>query len=148
MELTVRLITSSLAQPLPELGATASDGRGLAVGALCAGLFLAFGIAHYAGFAKLLADAFVFSPYLGLATGWLGGGALLMIVAARVIPADGPLALTLLGLALGFVAAIAWVVGLVGIFWIPQRLRPRWLRERLSQRPATGRRGSGRGRLT
>ena len=108
--------------------ATGSVAAGGVVAAVCAAVFFGFGVAHYAGVAKRIALVPRLSPTTGLAAAWLGGGALLMGVAAAVLDADGGVR-AVLGLLLGAAAVASWCVGLVAIFWLPRRLRPRWLRE-------------------
>lgn len=119
-------VGSALADP-----ATTGAGPGLLLVAACAGVLLALGVAHYAGVGKAWADVWVVSPFLVLALAWLGGGGLLMTLAVLVLAEDGSV-WTVLGAVLGLASAVAWVIGLVGLFWLPRALRPRWLRERLS----------------
>lgn len=142
MELALRVIATAPSAGLPTAltaswtateSVAGSSGAGVAVAALCGAVFLAFGIAHYRGFVTSLSDRFVFGPYVGLAMGWLGGGALLAALSYPLLNGERPVAATVVGVLVVLAALVCWVVGLVGVFWLPRALRPRWLRERLGQ---------------
>ena len=60
---------------LPEVEPTMSTG-GLVVAGICALVFLAVGLANYAGYFRFIATSYLVSPFVILATAWLGGGAL------------------------------------------------------------------------
>ncbi|WP_315093146.1 hypothetical protein [uncultured Cellulomonas sp.] len=130
MGLTVRLTSAAL----PDTGATLS-GPGLVVGAVCAVLFLVLGLANYAGYFRFVATAYILSPYVILACAWLGGGALLVLAGVWLLGL-GPVVATVAGIVLAAVGALAWVVGLVGLVWLPRRLRPRWMCDLLDRRRA------------
>jgi hypothetical protein len=121
MELAVRL--TAAAESAPD-----SRTAGLAVGAFCATLLLGVGVAHYAGVAKWMAQFWLFSTTTVLALAWLGGGALLVGAAVGLLDGDGAVR-TASGLLLGVAGMASWLVGFVGLFWLPRRLKPRWLRE-------------------
>jgi hypothetical protein len=129
MEIVVRVIAADL----PEAGTTLA-GPGLLVSALCALVFLALGLANYAGYGKFIATAYILSPFVILALAWLGGGGLLVLVGAW-LASLGTVG-TVVGVLVAALGALAWVVGVVGLFWMPPRLRPRWMRDLLARRKA------------
>lgn len=107
---------------------------GLLVAAAAGTAMLALGVAHYAGRLRWMAQVWVISPYLVLAMAWLGAGAVLS-VAGLVLMAQDVAVLVLLGALLVVAAHVSWLVGVVGIFWLPRRLRPRWLEEQVAEDP-------------
>ncbi|MDQ1292843.1 MAG: hypothetical protein QG608_724 [Actinomycetota bacterium] len=88
-------------------------------------VFLALGLAHYAGFTKPVAFGGPFGPYLGLGITWMGGGTILsglgLILSEKVHP--------VFALLLCPPGALGFVIGVVSIVWIPRFLRPAWLRD-------------------
>jgi hypothetical protein len=121
MELVVRL-TATVTESTSDLSG------GLVVGAVCSAALLVAGLAHYAGVGKGVARIPMITSTTTLALAWLGAGGLLTCLAALVLQDASP-ARSVLGLLLGALGLACWVVGLVGLFWLPQALRPRWLRE-------------------
>ncbi|WP_456787806.1 hypothetical protein [Cellulomonas sp. P5_C5] len=119
MELTVRLTTEAV---------PGSIAGGYAIGAVCGAVFLGIGVAHYAGVGKSMAGFWLFTTTNVLALAWLGAGVLVGVASVAVLDGDGTVR-TVLGLLLSFAAVTSWLVGVVGIFWLPRRLRPRWHRE-------------------
>lgn len=128
----------------PTTGAPQVDLAGLAVAGVCAAVFLAVGAAHYRGAFRRLVDPWLLSPYTGLALAWLGGGGLL-VVASLAVPSTGG-ATAVLSAVLGLAGIGAWAVGIVGVLWLPARLRPRWLRELLTDPEFLARNGRTRGK--
>lgn len=114
---------------LPPVGSDLAVG-GYAVGAVCAAVLLAGGLAHYAGRGRRFVDPWMLSPYTGLAAAWLGAGGLL-VCSATLLAAVPSAVATVLAVVLGVAGVVSWLVGLVGVVWLPSRLRPRWLRELL-----------------
>jgi len=113
-----------------------SDGQyeaGVAVGFVCALVFFAFGVAHYRGFAPFFLDTYILSPYSGLAPAWLGAGGMLAMP-SLLLPDDAPALLVVPTMLAGLAGMVAVVIGLVAIVWLPRRLQPRWMRERLAWR--------------
>ncbi|GGC06909.1 hypothetical protein [Cellulomonas carbonis] len=140
MELAVRL---SL-QPLPDPSAAPPTG-GLVVGAIASLVLLALGLAHYAGRFRTLAEVWILGPTVVLACAWLGAGGLLATIGAALAGQDDAV-LVLLGAVAVVLALVAWVVGIVGIFWLPRALQPRWFVEQVERDPARMRGGRMRGR--
>lgn len=124
----------SAASDLPEVGTSLSTG-GLVVAGVCALVFLAVGLANYAGYGRFIATSYLVSPFVILAAAWLGGGTLLVLGAVWLLGL-GSGAGEVLGFVLAAAGLLAWVVGLVGIFWLPVRLRPRWMRDVMARRTA------------
>lgn len=122
------------ATDLPETG-SALSGPGLVVVVVCALVFLALGLANYAGFGRFIATAYILSPYVILALAWLGGGALLVVVGVWLLGL-GSTAGDVAGIVVAVAGILSWVVGIVGLFWLPTRLRPRWMRELQARRQA------------
>lgn len=114
---------------------TSAAPAGSAISLMCGAAFLSFGLAHYAGVAKQVATSWRFSPTVGLAPAWLGGGALIITTAGWLMSAQSAVC-TVLGLLLALVGSLLWLVGIVAVFWLPQRLRPRW--QRKPTEPSTG----------
>jgi len=129
VELTVRL---TAAADLPEGSLPVA---GLVVGGLCALLLLGVGLANYAGYGAFIVDAHILSPYAILALAWLGAGTLLVLAGAWLLGL-GAVGWDVLGVAVAAAGALAWIVGLVGLFWLPRRLRPRWMRDLMDRRRA------------
>jgi hypothetical protein len=90
---------------------------------LCGIVFLLLGVAHYAGYAKPLAFASIFSPYLLLGVAWLGAAALLGSLGLLLSDAGLEMAAALVALP----AMVCFGIALLSIVWLPRRLRPRWL---------------------
>ena len=91
-------------------------------------VFLAFGVAHHRGAMKHAVFYAIFGIYSGAAAAWIGGGGVLVGVSGLITEsADGPL--EVLGLLVGVVGVAVFAVGAVGVFWMPRRLRPAWLRD-------------------
>jgi hypothetical protein len=88
-------------------------------------LFLAIGLAHYAGYAKPLAFRGLFGPYLPLGMAWFGAAAVLSSVGLMMSNAGYDIAAALVQLA----ALACFAIALLSIVWLPRRLRPRWLQE-------------------
>ena len=98
-------------------------------------LFLLLGLANYAGYGRFIATSYLLSPYVILALAWLGGGTLLVLGGAWLLTL-GPVLWDVLGLVLAVAGVLSWVVGIVGLFWLPVRLRPRWMRELMARHEA------------
>lgn len=113
-------------------------------------LALVFGIAHYRGFGKQLAETWTLSPYVILAVGWMGAAVLLVLLGVGLMWDRLPAIVHLVGGLIVAAGVGCWFLGLVGIFWLPRRLRPRWLVEQVAWDPAGmrtphgGRRSGGR----
>lgn len=119
----------------------AGTGTGLAVAAACAALLLGVGLAHYAGAWRWLAQVGLLSATTAASLAWIGGGGLLVCGALALDGAEGgPGAVGTL--VLGAAGLVVAAIGLVGVVWLPGRLRPRWMRQGAG-RPE-GPRGDGR----
>lgn len=111
------------------------SGPGLAVVVACATVFLALGLANYAGYGRSIATAYILSPFVALALAWLGGGTLL-VVSGLWLTGLGATVWDAVGLAVAVLGLVSWAVGIVGLFWMPTRLRPRWMRDLMARRKA------------
>lgn len=89
------------------------------VGLLAVGLF-ALGLGHYRGWNKagLLRTPF---DSLHFMPAWFGGAGMLTVLAAFSLSLSAVLALLLFA-----AAAVLWVVTMIALFWLPDRLLPAW----------------------
>jgi hypothetical protein len=86
-------------------------------------VFVALGVAAYAGVAKPFIRTLWPRPTLAFGLLWLGlGGALVGFGWPALANAWGVLAV-------GLPALACWVIGLLSFGWMPQALQPRWFRE-------------------
>lgn len=92
-----------------------------------------FGVAAYRGRGKFAVTTWMF-PTAHFATAWIGsavlsGGVGRLVVAAQPDDGPAPVALRVLGGVVLLVGAVCWLVGLVGLFWLPAVLTPGWFRQ-------------------
>lgn len=87
-------------------------------------VFLAVGLAAYAGYAKPRVVTMWPKPTLGFGSAWLGAAGILMFPTAVAnetwkIPA----------FIVGLFGGLCFVVAMLSFFWLPRRLLPRWYLE-------------------
>ena len=103
-----------------------STSSGVLVAMACSLVMLAVGVAHYRGRMRWLAGWWMFSPYTGLSAAWWGAAGLLS-GCVHLLDGVGSTVADIALLLVGAAAVVAWLVGLMGIVWLPKALRPRWL---------------------
>ena len=102
--------------------------------ALCAAIaagFVAIGVLHWTGRWRLRSWVW---PYVAVGAGVMGTGALLVLLSTALLLPD-LFVLDLLALLLVGLGGVLWLVGMVALFWVPERLRPPW--QRRPARPGT-----------